>query len=123
MGKILLYGNDPALLLTRSLILKHAGSQVFATSDLDREFALMAMMEPDVLVLCQSLNMGERETALILAQELRPQMKILVMLEAGSTDDDVTPNGKALYALDGPQALLTAVDRMLSESKSSESAY
>jgi hypothetical protein len=40
-------------------------------------------------------------------------MKILVMLEAGWTDDYVAGNGEALYALDGPQALLTAVDRML----------
>jgi hypothetical protein len=45
-------------------------------------------------------------------------MKTLVVLEADSICERMPHNRDALYALEDPDALLTAVDRMLSESNS-----
>jgi DNA-binding response OmpR family regulator len=116
MARILLYGNDPILLLSRRLVLERAGSQVFATSDTEQEIGFLTAMEPDILILCQSLDMTQREEALITAREIRPQMKILVMMDAGVVYYLESHDGEeALNALDGPQALLTVVDRMLGQ--------
>ena len=109
-AKILLYGNDPTLLLTRRLVLERSGSEVLATSDIEQLIVFMMTLSPDLMIVCQSLDMDQRESALIMARELRPEMKILVMMDAGVMYSLESHNGEALYALDGPDALLTAVD-------------
>ena len=115
--KILIYSNDPALLSTRRLILEQAGAQVFATTDFEQEIWFMASYEPNLLILCESLQMDQRWAAMITVRDLRPEMKVLVMMdEHTSCDLELEPfNGDFLNALDGPDGLLTAVDRMLSD--------
>ena len=80
--KVVVYGNDPLLLLTRRLLLERAGFTVFTTSHFEEEIELMATQEPQLLILCQSLHAEETQTALMMAREVRPQMKTLLMLEA-----------------------------------------
>ena len=79
----------------------------------------MTMLEPHILVLCQSLTVGQRETVIITARELQPEMNTLVMMDAGMGYDLEPHDGEVLYALDGPEALLTVVERMLGKNNSS----
>ncbi len=120
--KILIYSNDPALLSTRRLILEQAGAQVFATTDFEQEIWFIASPEPNLLILCESLQMDQRWAAMMIVRDLRPEMKVLVMMnEDTSLDRELEPfNGDFLNALDSPDALLTAVDRMLSDCCSSQ---
>jgi DNA-binding response OmpR family regulator len=115
--KILIYSNDPALLSTRRLILEQAGAQVFATTDFEQEIWFIASHEPNLLILCESLQMDQRWTAMMIVRDLRPEMKVLVMMDEDTSSDlELEPfNGDFLNALDGPDALLTVVDRMLSD--------
>jgi hypothetical protein len=116
--KVVVYGNDPILLLARRLVLEHVGFTVFTTGHFEEEVELMTAQEPQLLILCQSLHTEETQSALIMARELRPKMKTLVMLEPGTVYDCTSHNGESLRALQGPDALLTVVDRMISESNS-----
>jgi DNA-binding response OmpR family regulator len=117
-GKVVVYGRDPILLLTRRLILERAGFTVFTTSHLEEEVDLMAIQEPQILILCHSLPTEEAHSALMMTREIRPQMKTLVMLQAAESLNHTPENGAAVYALEGPEALLTAVHGILTESSS-----
>ena len=119
--KILIYSNNPVLLSTRRLILEQAGAQVFATTDFEQEIWFLASQEPNLLILCESLQMDQRWEAIMIVCDLRPAMKILVMMDEDTSCDLEPFNGEFLNALDGPDTLLTIVDRMQSDSRRSQS--
>ena len=119
--KILIYSNDPVLLSTRRRILEQAGAQVFATTDFEQEIWFMASHEPNFMILCESLQMDQRRAAMMIVRDLRPAMKVVVMMDEDTSSDlELEPfNGDFLNALDSPDALLAIVDRMLSNRRRS----
>jgi CheY-like chemotaxis protein len=118
MAKILIYGNDPTLLMTRRLILEHEGLHVFTTMHIEEEAELISHQQPEVLILCQTLSADQREFALVMTRTLRPNLQALVLMEAGLAYDLATDNYEHIYALDGPGALVTVTDMLAKRSNS-----
>ena len=58
---ILAVGKDPTILSTRSLILKSAGYIVKSSTSLDEAVALTYDVDADLVLLCHSLSMEERD--------------------------------------------------------------
>ena len=120
MATILMYGVDRSLLLTRRLLLEGTGARVFTTTQFEDEIELMASQKPDVLILCQSLAMDQCQTALIMARELRPEMKTMVLVSEKTSHGLEVHNGVAVDYSGGLDALLTAVGKMIGQSDSTQ---
>jgi hypothetical protein len=78
-GAILIYGNEPMLMMTRALILEKAGYQVFKAETFGNAMLVLMNHPIDVCVLCQSLTNEERQGISETAQALQPQVKCAVL--------------------------------------------
>lgn len=74
-SSILVCGNDPTLLLTRRLVLEHAGFRVEAVLGLSR----LLENAGERLLLCSSLSESERLEAIRSTRATWPEAKILVV--------------------------------------------
>jgi DNA-binding response OmpR family regulator len=111
-AKILVYGNDPILLMTRRLVLEKAGFRVFTTLEFSDAMQLIMHQEIALLILCQSLWVDERQGILATVRGIQSKMKILV-IEADEPVSIVQPHEEIVTAPSGPEVLLAAIDRML----------
>ena len=75
LSSILICGNDPTLLLTRKLVLEHAGFRVDAVLGLSRLVAKAG----EAVLLCSSLSESEQLEAIRSTQANRPDAKLLVV--------------------------------------------
>jgi DNA-binding response OmpR family regulator len=111
-SRILIYGNDSLLLMTRRLILEKEGYRAFTTLELSDAIQLIMTQQLDVLVLCQSLTVEECDDVLGTVREVAPTLKIIIIGHDGS----VRPNKEqeqTLQPLQGPGSLLAAVHKMV----------
>ena len=108
---ILIYGRDASLLETRRMVLETIGGRVCATTDFEETKQMMTEAEPDVLVLCYTLNADDRESILSSAEALRPEMKILVLIADGPASKQMSDDAFSIFA--GPAALKAKVTEML----------
>jgi DNA-binding response OmpR family regulator len=113
---ILVYGHDPLLLVTRRLLLENAGFRVFTTVELADAIQLTITHHFAILILCQTLDVKEREHILATAQGSRPPIKALILMADSTPIRTVGMQDVVLDSLVGPQTLLAVIDRML-ESK------
>ena len=81
---ILICGRNPTLLLTRTLVLEHAGFRVKALSGLLK----LRECAEDRVLLCSSLSESEQLEAIRLIREGCPEAKILVVGEDRVIEDD-----------------------------------
>lgn len=91
---IVVCGNDPTLLLTRKLVLEHAGLRVDAVLGLAR---LMEKGE-ERLLLCSSLSESERLEAILATRRKGPSAKILVVGGEKRGYDDVAVLNVSAFA-------------------------
>jgi hypothetical protein len=110
---VLNVSSDLSLLITRALILEHAGFVVRACSP---ERALPRLSEGDIrfdaVVLCHSIELDER---VVLAERIRagaPNLALVVMHLPGDHFDSSACDA-VLMAQAGPEALVRAVRRAL----------
>ncbi len=75
LSSIVICGNDPTLLLTRKLVLEHAGLRVVAVLGLSR----LPESAMERLLLCSSLSSLEQIEAIRVTRTKRPKAKILVV--------------------------------------------
>jgi hypothetical protein len=110
---ILIYGKHPTLLRTRSLILEKDGFRVARTNNLADAIQQILTQEVALLILCQSLSNEERRRSILMANAVRPPMKILVMLPDQEIDlfGDTT---KPMEPLVHSEIFLNVVKEMLS---------
>jgi hypothetical protein len=113
-SKILLYGNDGLLLMTRRLILEKAGYQPIAVSNYAETKSLLMNERVEVFVLCQSLSNDERASVLEFARSVQPGIKVIVQRFTG--DDMALSDGHFLGGIRGPKSLLAAVEKLLERS-------
>jgi DNA-binding response OmpR family regulator len=109
---IFLYGNDQTLLMTRRLILEKEGYRVFTAMRFGDAMLLTMTQRLDVLILCQSLSVEERNGVLATVREIAPSLKTLIV----RSGESVYPIGAQEESVEGvidPKALLGVIDRML----------
>jgi DNA-binding response OmpR family regulator len=78
-NRILVYGNDETLLLTRRLILEREGYRVFTTMKFGEAIELTMTQRLDVLILCQSLSVEERNGVLATVHGTGSSLKSLIL--------------------------------------------
>ena len=109
--RILIYGQDAALLTTRRLVLTHSGLDVTAVLDL-RDFAgHVASGSYALFLLCHSLSPEHCERALELTHRLHPGTKNLILSGALSSRSG-GPGDATLSAFVDPRTLIHAVHEL-----------
>lgn len=109
---ILLYGRDQHLLETRRWVLERFGCSIRMVGTIPALIETISACRVDIMILCHSLTTEECERALEEARAHVPEIKTVV-LTANNTDcsrgvaDDVLDSG------DGPQALVEAVQALM----------
>lgn len=110
--RVLIYGRDTTLLMTRELILRRAGLDVCRTTDHTAATRILAAQPVHLLILCHTLRESERNAILSIAHSLQKDLKTLLLVANPSRytagDKDAT-----LSTLDGPQTLLAAVCKLI----------
>jgi hypothetical protein len=112
-GKILIYGNDEILVMTRCLILGKAGYEVFTAQTFGNAMLVLVNHQIDLCVLCQSLKDEERRGILETAHALQPESKCVV-LDFGASEV-ATEGVDLIRGLAGPSTLLRAIGKMLTQ--------
>jgi DNA-binding NtrC family response regulator len=111
--KILVYGKDEILVMTRCLLLGKAGYEVFTAQTFGNAMLVLMNHQVDLVVLCQTLTDAERRGILETAHALQPEIKC-VALDFG--ESEVAIEGVDLIrGLVGPSTLLNAVGKMLTQ--------
>jgi hypothetical protein len=109
---IFLYGNDQTLLMTRRLILEKEGYRVFTAMRFGDAMLLTMTQRLDVLILCQSLSVDERNGVLTTVREITPSLKTII-LGYGRSVYPIKTQEKSVETLTDPKTLLGVVDTML----------
>jgi len=108
---VLIYGADPILLETRSLLLSRQGFRVIVSKDLKHIEASIREFAPSIAVFCSSLTAEQQENGIALAHRLDPAIKNIVVetltVSAISEQADSLVNG-----LQGPKAFIDAVEEL-----------
>ena len=109
---ILVYGSDPLLLDTRTMVLEKAGYAVFIAREASDVERIVLSQKISLIVLCHTLSSEKCEAALELAESRRPAMRSLV-LTAGTTPCSERSHDAILSAFDGPRKLVETVEKLL----------
>jgi DNA-binding response OmpR family regulator len=111
---VLLYGHDEMLLLTRSLIFKHAGYGVSIARELKDIAPMLGKGHVGLIVLCYSLSRTECVTAGFIAKNRSDVPTLLMTADGASRDRYLGDVADALFdSMLGAEALLQKVARML----------
>jgi hypothetical protein len=112
LNRILLYGNDSLLLMTRRLILEREGYRTFTTLEFGDAIRLIMTQELDVLILCQSLTVEECNGVLATVREVAPTLRTIILDHDGSVQP-IKTREQTIEPLRGPRTLLAAISKML----------
>lgn len=99
--RLLLCGNDEALLETRRAILALEGYDV--TVGKPSIMSKMAEVQADLLILCSSLSRDEQRTLLERSHESQPTLKTLIVVTGRQDDPPPSPIDTPFFAFDGPE--------------------
>jgi DNA-binding response OmpR family regulator len=109
--RILCYGSDDFPILSRKLVLEHAGFLVTTTTAAQEFQRLVGSGLFDLVILCHSLSSLDWQTALQTVHEQRPPLRCL-SLDAGNRDaiDGI------VSIMSGPRSLISSVKAVLGNS-------
>ena len=109
--RVLIFGHDMTLLMTRELILRRVALEICITTDHTEATRILASEPVHLLILCHTLREAERSAILAVAHSLQKDLTSLLLVanESGNAPfgQDVT-----LSTFDGPYTLLAAVCRL-----------
>jgi DNA-binding NtrC family response regulator len=111
--KVLVYGNDPILIMTRRLVLEKAGFRVFTSMKYEDTVQMMVNQQLDLLILCQTLKTNERLGVLATSRRVYPPMKTVIMSPTEESPSLAVSREQIVEPLHGPETLLAVITRML----------
>ena len=109
--RILVYGRDPSLLETRQLVLQTIGGTVEATTELEQAKRMLGDGSLDLLVLCYTLSLEDRNAILNSVEQLSPDLKVLILSADGPPSNQTVDGDFSIFS--GPGAFKSKVLRML----------
>jgi DNA-binding NtrC family response regulator len=109
---ILSVGNDNLLLSVRSSVLRAAGYSVQTCANTSEAFELASAGDFDLVVICHSVPARERSQLIKAIKAEKPSTKILAVRIDGELATGVDAS---IHSLDGPHALLRAVEAAISK--------
>lgn len=106
--RVLIFGHDMTLLMTRELILRRAGLEICITTDHTEATRILASGPVHVLILCHTLREADLNAILSVARSLQRDLKFLLLV---ANESAYAPFGldATLSTFDGPDTLLSAV--------------
>jgi DNA-binding NtrC family response regulator len=113
-AKVLIYGKDPLLLVTRRQILRHGGFCVVAISQIS-ELVQLETTEFQVFVLCHTLTPKDQQEAIALSHKENPGLQTIVMT-AYAPEFDAGAMSRFISPFDGPVELIHQVRKAMEES-------
>ena len=111
-ASILLYGRDARLVETRSWVLEKEGFSVFSAFSLTDLQKTAAEQQVDLFLLCDSLDIELRSSALSLIHSNWPDAKRLVLAPA-SLPAGTELTEKVFPAMEGPGKLVEAIRTLI----------
>jgi hypothetical protein len=118
---IVLLGHDEHLLATRQWVLQTRGYRVITANHASALQTLPLSPSVQLLVLCHTLSLEEREDAAAAARIRWPGVKCLTL----TADPGRAPSGilgQLLHTMDGPGRLLSMVTELVGSSAESQAA-
>ena len=112
---VLCFGHDELLLRTRRLILRKS-FQVSVATSMEAIAALARLGRMDLVLLCHSLTERERDQVIVLAGDLWPQIKILILTAPDFSRTASLPH-EEFAALESPLNLMHKLREMLCDSQ------
>jgi hypothetical protein len=106
--RVLIFGNNMTLLMTRELILRRAGLDICITTDHTDATRILASGPVHLLILCHTLREADRSAILSVAQSLQNDLKSLILV-ANQSSYAAFGQDATLSTFDGPDTLLAAV--------------
>ena len=116
---ILIFGWDFILLRTRELMLSRRGYVVRTAMRLEEVERNLAEASFELMIFCHSIGEEECARALQLA-ESQPHLRCLILISGSSGSFSPMP-GEMLNIFEGPEKLVSTVDRILSTASTSSS--
>src|SRR5947209_8938187 len=101
-------GDDPDLLALRHAILKRAGYQVFTASDPKTASQQIATAPCDILLLCYSIRIPDRQNIAKQFRDRCPDGRIIAITDQPQIRPPIDAD-TFLYGLEGPKMLLHTV--------------
>jgi DNA-binding response OmpR family regulator len=118
--RVLLFGNDAHLQISRELVLESAGCKAYIASSVLALNNILAEHPIDLLILCHSLSTKECERARSISLKLRPKIKVL-MLATNDLVSHSVEGDPVVDAMAGPRTLLATVEALMTKRKPPES--
>src|SRR5438270_13408233 len=101
-------GNDPQLLSLRHAVLESAGFKVLTAADLESAFKKIATGPCDVLLLCYSIRVADRQKIAAQFREHCPEGRIIAITNQPQIRPPIDAD-TFLYGLEGAEALIDTV--------------
>ena len=111
-GTILVFSNDQMLLMTRRMLFENAGYTVFTAESVSNVMLVLMNHEIDILLLCQSVQLHERERVLEIARALQPKAKCASL---GLGDGTAVYGVHTLECFMNPPALLAVIEKIITQ--------
>ncbi len=110
--RVLSFGHDQSLLVTRQLLLEKSGHSVVCATNTSEFRTLVLRTTFDLILLCQSISSEECESASRFAREYAPEARLLLMfVRVGKCVPDHAD--VLLDAQAGPKVFLETTQRIL----------
>ena len=103
MKRILICGDDHALLDVRAQVLRLSSFDVDVVQGLKALRSMSTNSTPDLIILCTSMSLNDRETAKTIIEQRLPAVSLLTLLRGG---ESAFGGGNFMRSFDGPDKLI-----------------
>ena len=111
---VLSVGRDPLLMRTRTVLLLEAGYSVMPSFTSRDAFQIFSSREIDLVILCHTIPQEEKSKLIASMKKRNKRTPIVCIHVDGETDGKLVD--AYVHGLDGPEALLSCIAKLLDES-------
>jgi DNA-binding response OmpR family regulator len=111
---LLSVGRDPLLMRTRTVLLGEAGYSVMPSFTSRDAFQIFVSRDIDLVILCHTIPQSEKGKLIVSMKERNKRTPIVSIHADGETDGQLVD--AYVHSLDGPEALLSCVAKILDKS-------
>ena len=111
---LLSVGRDPLLMRTRTVLLGEAGYSVMPSFTSRDAFQIFISRDIDLVILCHTIPQEEKSKLIVSMKERNKKTPIVCIHVDGEADGKLVD--AYVHSLDGPEALLSCVAKILDKS-------
>src|SRR5205823_8703716 len=111
---LLSVGRDPLLMRTRTVLLGEAGYSVMPSFTSRDAFQMFISRDIDLVIICHTIPQEEKSKLIVSMKERNQRTPIVSIHADGEADGKLVD--AYVHGLDGPEALLSCIAKLLDES-------